>query len=158
LEAEELRYNSTEFKHNCPQYFWNSLYFRSGLYGEQLSRYFGIFSIDQFHIIKYEEFISNPIKYLQEIFHFLGVEQDFMPQLAVGKTEGKITSRYPGVQYFVKTKLYRLGLVRKVSMKLLHRINMKSIEPMSLKTRNLLLDRYSSDLRHLSNVTGIFWR
>jgi len=155
LEAEESRYTSANFKRNCPQYLYNSLYFRSGLYGEQLRRYFTMFSKKQFHIVKHEEFIADPVSHLNEIFHFLEVDQDFIPQFEVGRNEGKITSRYPGIHYYANTKLNRSGKVSKVSRRILGRLNMKNIKPISQKTRKLLLDKYSSDLHDLLDMTGI---
>ena len=155
LEAEELRYNSSRFMNNCPQYFYNSLYFRSGLYGEQLQRYFSIFSKQQFHIIKFEEFIADPGSHLHEVFRFLGVDQDFCPQLEVGQNDGKITSRFPGIQYYITTELKRFGRVREPLVRLLRRVNVTNVPPLSKKTKELLLDRYSSDLRHLFDITGI---
>jgi hypothetical protein len=155
LEAEESRYNSSIFMNNCPQYFYNFLYFRSGLYGEQLQRYFAIFAKHQFHIIKFEEFIADPINHLTKIFLFLGVDQDFSPQLKVIKNDSKVTSRFPGIQYYVKTKFRRSGRMRKACSSLLKRLNMKNIEPLLKETRELLLARYSSDLRNLFDMTGI---
>lgn len=155
LEAEESRYHSVRFKNSCSQYFYNYLYFRSGLYGEQLRRYYAIFSKRQFHIIKFEEFIADPVSHLKEIFLFLGVDQDFFPQLEVDKGGGKVTSRYPGVQYYVNTKVQRLRRVRKICLSVLESVNRIKIEPLSKKTKELLLDKYSSDLHYFFDMTGI---
>jgi len=155
LKAEESRYKSAYFKRHCPQYFFNSLYFRSGLYGKQLSRYFEIFSKDQFYIVKHEDFITDPVNHLKEIFRFLEIDQNFIPNLEVDRNEGSVTTRFPGIHYIVNTQLKWLGKVRKVSMKYLKKVNMQNIEPMSQKTRNSLLDKYSPDLDLLLDMTGI---
>jgi hypothetical protein len=155
LKAEDSRCNSATFKRNCQHYFYNFLYFRSGLYGGQLHRYFSIFPKQQFHIVKQEAFITDPINHLKKIFHFLEVDQDFTPQLEGGENRGKMTSRFPGIQYYANTQLNHLGMLRKVSLSLLERVNMKNIEPMSQETRKLLSDKYSSDLQHLLDMTGI---
>ena len=155
LEAEELRCSSANFKSNCPQYFYNSLYFRSGLYGEQLNRYFKLFSKHQFHIVKHEEFITDPISHVKEIFRFLEVDQNFISQLDESRNEGQVTSRFSGIQYFVRTKLDQCGMSGRVPMGLLKKVNMKNVEPISKETRKILLDRYSSDLNLLFDMTGI---
>ncbi|MEE9492317.1 MAG: sulfotransferase [Gammaproteobacteria bacterium] len=121
LEEEESRYNSASFRADCPQYFYNYLYFMSGLYGQQLQRYFSLFSKQQFHIVKFEEFIVDPANHLKEIFRFLDVDQGFSPQLAVDRNEGDAAT----------------------------------YEPLSIQTKELLLEAYSSDLHHLSDMTGI---
>ena len=156
LKAEEDRYHSSSFARKCPQYFYNSMYFRSGLYGEQLRRYFELFPQQQFHIVKFEDFVVDPAGLLREMFRFLGVDQDFSPQLNVGRNDGgKVTSRFPGVHFYIKTKLRRFKSVRRASMALLKTVNKRSIPPMSVETRKRLLDRYSSDLCHLFDMTGM---
>jgi len=154
LEAEELRFTSKKFIKNCPQYFYNFLYFRSGLYGKQLQNYFSMFPKQQFHIIKFEEFIADPNSHFNAIFQFLGVESDFTPQLDLHNA-GKMTTRCPKAQYFVRTKITRLRVVKRLLWSLLKRVNMTKIPPMTKETRELLLDRYAADLELLSDMTGI---
>ncbi|MCP5451463.1 MAG: sulfotransferase [Gammaproteobacteria bacterium] len=155
LKVEEYRYNSSAFKHNCPHYFYNSLYFKSGLYGEQLQRYFELFPKQQFYIVKYEGFINNPNNYLRHIFQFLGVSQNFCPEFNVDRNEGTKTSRFPGIHYYIYSKLRRHKLIRKISMALLKVVNKAEIKPLSLETRRSLMDSYSSDLQLLFDMTGI---
>ena len=154
LKKEELRYTSDKFLKKCPHYFYNYLYFRSGLYGNQLQNYFSIFPKDQFHIIKFEEFIADPISYLNGIFQFLGVNPRFFYQLEVCNT-GKVTARFPKVQYFVKSKAANSRIVWKILLYLLKRVNMIRIPPLQKETREFLMQRYSSDLQLLFNMTDI---
>jgi hypothetical protein len=155
LEAEESRFNSSRFMKTCPQYFYNYLYFRSGLYGEQLRHYFELFSSEQFHIIKFEDFVADSVGHSKDIYSFLGVDQDFSPQLEVNRNAGTITARFPGIQYLATTKLGRFGRTKNACLSLLQKVNMTNIAPLSEQTRASLLDRYSSDLHHLMDITGI---
>ena len=154
IDAEEKRYNSKEFRNNCPQYFYNFLYFRSGLYGEQVKRYFSIFSPEQFHIIKFEQFITNPIGHLKKIFQFLDISPDFIPNLKVYNA-GKMTARIPEIQYFSQIKVTRPVIIRKFFQSLLRRVNMVEIPPIKTETRELLLHRYNDDLKLLYEITKI---
>ncbi len=155
LEAEEGRYNSIQFMEQCPHYFYNSLYFRSGLYGDQLKRYFKIFSRDRFHIIKFEDFIVNRLKYTRDICRFLGIDSEFSPNLDAKTNSGNVTARYPGIQYYVTNKLNRFRRTRKQCLKLLEKVNVTNVLPLSRETRERLLERYSSDLQDLFDMTGI---
>jgi hypothetical protein len=59
LAAEEERVRSRAFKRNCPQYYYNFLYFRSGLYGEQIERYLSFFARHQFHFLTLNQLRSD---------------------------------------------------------------------------------------------------
>jgi hypothetical protein len=154
LEAEEFRYASKEFKKNCPQYFYNFLYFRSGLYGMQLNNYFSIFPKQQFHIIKFEDLITNPDNIFKGIFKFLGVNPGHSCQIDMHNA-GKITARFPKVQYYVNMKISRPRVVKKFFRSILKRVNMTEIPPLRKETRELLLDRYGADLQLLRDIAGI---
>jgi hypothetical protein len=155
LEAEESRYIANNFKENCPQYFYNYLYFRSSLYGEQLQRYFSLFSQNQFHILKYEDFIVDPINHLGDICQFLEIDQDFSPHLEVDKNAGRFTSRHPRIQYFLTVKLKKIRTARKIYSHLPKRLTMTNIKPLSEDTKNSFLERCSADLQYLYKMTGI---
>lgn len=58
------------------------LYQQVGLYYKQLYRYTSIFEAQQFKVYFYEELDRQPIKTLQNIFNFLEVSPDFVPNLA----------------------------------------------------------------------------
>lgn len=88
LDAEGERYQSDAFKQNAPHYFYNSMYFRSGLYGQQIKRYYDIFPEEQFLILKFDEFISRPRHHLKAIFKFLEVDKTFTVGLNVKKNQG----------------------------------------------------------------------
>lgn len=47
----------------------------AGLYGEQMERWLKYFPLEQFKIIKSEDFFENPQKIINEVFDFLGIER-----------------------------------------------------------------------------------
>ena len=83
LQAEEQRFSSPRFKENCGQHLYNFLYFRSGLYGEQLRRYFSLFNREQFHILAFESLVADPANTMRAILEFLNVLADFTPGVEV---------------------------------------------------------------------------
>jgi hypothetical protein len=51
----------------------SALYIELGMYYEQVKRYFDIFGREQVKVIVFEEFIQDPIRYINETLTFLGV-------------------------------------------------------------------------------------
>ncbi|QTL03685.1 sulfotransferase [Aquabacter sp. L1I39] len=74
LRLEDERFHSPDFMRNCRQYFWNFMYIRSSFYDEQLTRYLGLFTREQFLIMTLAELISRPQQKIAEIAAFLEVE------------------------------------------------------------------------------------
>ena len=70
-------------------------YVRTGLYYDQLKRYFDLFERDQLKIYLYEDLNSDPSGLSRDIFRFLGVNESFTPQAAArynasGRPKSKI--------------------------------------------------------------------
>jgi hypothetical protein len=61
---------------------WSWHYRRVGLYYHQLCRYFERFDRHQIRIYLYEDFQTDPLGLLQDIFRFLGVDESFTPDTA----------------------------------------------------------------------------
>jgi len=56
-----------------PQYFWNYMYFESGLYVNQVKRYIELFGGKSVLVLKFEALISSPKSVLQQICNFLNI-------------------------------------------------------------------------------------
>ena len=83
LDAEPKRKNDEAFKTNNGQYYYNFLYFESGLYHDQVKRYLDLFPRNQIHISIFEEFIKEPLQGVQHLFRFLEVDAGFAPRIEV---------------------------------------------------------------------------
>lgn len=159
LEIEEKRFNSKRFQKRCPHYFYNYLYFRSGLYAQQLQRYFSRFKMEQFHILSLEHLKINPLQTLKEIFRFLEVLEDFAPEIEM-HNRSRYTSRWPKWQYFLRAwagpGAQKLGL-RFLSHKCrkMRKKNYNEIPPMKEQTRKYLMDQYHEDMVTLYKLTQI---
>ena len=154
LEAEKWRNNSKEFKASCPHYFYNYLYFHSGLFGEQLDRYYSYFDKKQFHFLTLSQLKSNPLKELKKIYAFLEIDLDFIPEINLYNS-GHLTTRFPFAQYHwtntIKTRLKWNSLLDKM----FQRYNFKEKKPINIETREHLLIDYRKDIEKLESLTGI---
>jgi len=154
LELEEKRWRSERFRRTCPQYFYNFLYFRSGLYGQQIERYFSLFDKTQFHVLTLDELKSDPVGSLRGVLELLEVDPDFSPTLRV-HNEGARTALVPQLQYFFRSKVTRPRLLKRLGWSIVRRVNRMKIPPIRAETREALLRRYASDLERLAELTGI---
>ena len=68
-ESEPIRSNWS------PRWYYK----QRGFYYAQLKRYFDLFERNQIRVYLYEEFQTNSLNILQDIFRFLGVDDTFMP-------------------------------------------------------------------------------
>ena len=88
LEAEfNCRRNNPEFlsqfRKGGSTYYWDFMYFHSGLYHTQVKRYHDLFPKEQLSMIIFEDFIQNPLQMVQELYDFLGVDSNFSPEIKI---------------------------------------------------------------------------
>jgi Sulfotransferase domain len=74
VAAEDQRANDPQFKFRAPEYFMDYLYFRVGLYAEQIERYFALFPKEQIKIILLDELTKEPTRVYEDTCRFLGIE------------------------------------------------------------------------------------
>lgn len=75
--------------HNNPSYVEQSMYF------SQLSRWLKVFPLSQFHIIISEEMFRAPEITISQLYRFLGVDSEFLPQDLNSKVNVGSIPRYP---------------------------------------------------------------
>jgi hypothetical protein len=84
LKAEkETRFQNDWFIKNNGQYYYNFLYFNSGLYYEQVKRFYDTFGREQVLVFIFEEFAENTASAVKNAYSFLGVDPSFQPKLEV---------------------------------------------------------------------------
>lgn len=64
------------------------LYTEPGYYFADLQRYFNTFHAEQIRVYLYEEWKEEPVKLLQDLFHFIGVDEDFVPDMRIQHNVG----------------------------------------------------------------------
>ncbi len=158
LSAEEIRANSSDFINNCGHYIYNFLYFRSGLFGEQVQRYLSFFDKKQFIFVSLKGLQANPIKELIRIFRFLGVNESFVPDLTV-KNVGK-KPRFPLIHNLITNETFinfvkNNTILNAIAQSSVQRLLFSKLPPMKESTRKMLAEKYVDDLTLLKNLTGI---
>lgn len=103
LEREPVRLCDPAFRAQCPQFFPDYLYFTTGLYFEQVSRYIETFGRDRVKIYLFEEFIKEPLQVCQDVFRFLEVDDGFVPKIGL-HNEGRVPKSI-ALQYRLRAEL-----------------------------------------------------
>jgi hypothetical protein len=158
LAMEEVRVKDPVFKKKCPQYFYNYLYFRSGLYGEQLERYLEFYDKENFLFLLFDELKVNHIKVISKAYQFLGVDQDFIPEAEI-HNQKPFDIRFPRLNYILTTKLKSLEKINTGLYKNIKNISLglnrceKAV--MKENTKNNLLNKYEDDMKKLEKISGM---
>ena len=80
LDAEDERAGAAAFRERCTTVHYSSfLYFRAGLYHDQVKRYLDLFGRRQVRVYLFEEFVRDPGAVCRDAFDFLGVNPSFLP-------------------------------------------------------------------------------
>jgi hypothetical protein len=136
-------------------------YKHRGFYYAQLKRYFDLFDPSQIRVCLYEDFDSDPVGVLQDIFQFLGVEKTFIPDTSIRHNVSR-TVRIPRSK-----KLHALLTTPnaiKVAFRLLipgkrrqlirnNLMNWNLVKPPLLpEVRNRLIGEYREDILRLQDL------
>lgn len=161
IEVEEARYNSPNFRNKCNSgnlvkytFVYNYMYFRSGLYAEQIERYLSYFDRSQFKVINFSDFAEKPYETVADLYKFLLVDNDFIPNLSI-RNKGSCTTRIPVLQHIIETRLgwlpktIRRPIKHIISTK--NSINIQKIDP---GTRDKLMRRFDDDQNNLLKLVG----
>jgi hypothetical protein len=135
----------------------DSHHVREGFYYNQLKRYFDIFPKEQIKICLFEEFKEDPAGAVQDLFKFLGVDTNCVPDTSIRHNPGSIPrSRllnrlfyHPALISMAKTLLPESvqGLVKRVSQ-----TNLKSPPEFPADLRAELLQLYRTDILKLQDL------
>jgi hypothetical protein len=83
------------------QNWWVFLRYREqSFYYSSLKEYFAHFRREQFRIYLYEEWCSRSLEVLRDIFRFLGVDENFVPDMSVRHNQG-MHNRSPALHHFL---------------------------------------------------------
>ena len=162
LRLEEKRWQSSTFRRNNPQYFWNYMYFRSGCYAPQVQRYLDVFGKENVRILLFEDFINDAHVYCSEVFSFLGVDPTFQPNTAV-HNPSKYTP-FPPLQVFlrrltsvgvrIRNRLLKQRLTSKERRDFMLKLGQLKRKPPKIEasTYRSLMARYETDITKLETL------
>jgi hypothetical protein len=161
LEAERGRIADHYFRWKCPEHFYNYLYFSSGLYCDQIARYFDTFDRDSVRVLLFEEVSKQPAAVFRELCEFLEVDPkvsvDLRPQNASG-WPWSVCAQY-GARRLMQAQRFHPGLSKLGSRQLLKKLmdrNLATGKPPTFAstTRERLKTAYREDVARLSELLG----
>ena len=139
---------------------WSSgwQYSKVGFYADHVTRYLGVFPKEQILITIYDDFVADPTAFMKDIFRFLGVSDDVVPNMNVrynvaGESKSRLvnfllTSRHPLRQ------MLRDSLPQKLRYHLTTRLRQKYLAKpaMPADCRERLRSLYRDDLARLQTL------
>lgn len=138
-----------------PEYYWNYMYLESGLYYEQVKRYFELFNSEKIKVIIFEDMVKDIQKTYQELSSFLGIEYQ---EINI-EQENESQSVYLSLLSFFGRKVtnrvnryFKFGK-KKTRDYLIYKLQ-KKVKPKKLnkKTREKLLRYYAEDIQKLEKL------
>lgn len=162
---EALDKEAERYKNRNNLFYWPGvMYFRSGLYFEQVKRYLDTFGKENVKILIFEEFIEQPAEWTKAVYQFLGVDPTFTPQFVQNNAAHQ--PKNPGLYNFLTTppsfmiRFYNSlpkaikNLVYNFLSKL-HRSNRKPIQNkqgINPETYRTLMEKYLPDIKKLEDL------
>lgn len=130
-----------------------------GFYGQQLKKYLKYFPLEMFHIIHFEEINSQPLKTIQKVYDFLGVDFDFEPPLLHAKWTP--ASNVPEKTGELKVKILYTSSFARISRRVLKRIGFKNVKkfnvvslpPIDSDVKKRFTRFYDDDIKLLMDLT-----
>jgi hypothetical protein len=158
LDAEVRRKNDPDFKKNCYGWHANYYYYQRGLYFQQVRRYIDTFGKDNVKIILFDELADDPVREVQQVFRFLGVDDTFVPVIKVHNPAGGILNIprfWEDTGLFLKTFqfVFSKNLIKKIPH-LVRNVNRKPLLPINPLTEKKMRENYDDDIRRLEQLTG----
>lgn len=134
-------------------------YKQKGFYYGQMKRYFDLFEAEQIKVCIYENFKENQISVLQDIFRFLGVDENFVPDnskkhndslIPRSRVYNKIMLRSNPADYL--DLMLPEKLKNKIKNKLIN-INLSNKKPsLPVGVRQKFVEEYREDILKLQDL------
>ncbi len=145
-------------------------YLEYGLYYKYLKVYFDIFPHENIKIIFFEDIAKNPLQVIEELYNFLDVNSDYIPETLFKKENVKGNSRFPRLnellmrtKYLLRKKdlsfIIKLVNFLKISDVATHIINLREkdndFDFIERPNRDKYLSFFLSDTVKLENLLSI---
>ena len=157
LELESSRIRDPAFPKICSEFHHSYYYFATGLYTEQVRRFFETFGRDNVRVYIFEEFTADPCATCRDIFEFLDVDPEFEPKIAI-HNEARLPS-HPRLQFWLRNRArrYLFFLPSPFRRKLLDSLmalntNRGSTPRREREVEARLLERYRDDIHELEQI------
>ncbi len=139
-------------------------YIEKGLYAKQVKRYLQYFKQEQLHIIVLDDFKKNPTTTIQRLYHFLGVNDAFIPPNLTEKSNAAKAIKSPFISklmgwfsaVMVALKLSAvLGYLKDLGLKKwVMKLNTSKVEhpPMTAEDKAFLQLQFLDDIQELEQL------
>ena len=153
--AEALQEEPIRIAHNWAP-LWH--YKEKGYYYRQLKRYFDRFSRDNIKIYLFEDLLEDSQSVVKNIFQFLDVEENFIPDMTKQNISGVPKNRFIH-SLFTRDNLVKTALKplfphqkRKQIRSTITEYNMRDKPRLSMEVREDLIDIYRADILQLQDL------
>jgi hypothetical protein len=128
------------------EWFWH--YIQLGYYGAQLERYYQTFDRSQIKVYLYEDLRDKPLDLLQDIFKFLGVDEQFTPDMSIRPNKSGMPKNKFFHYFLTKPNPVKTILKPLFSDRLRQKIQHKNLTTPQIndRTRQALTDLYREDI------------
>ncbi len=140
------------------EFIWH--YKRAGFYTDQVERFLKRFSREQVRFYLYDDFLVDPVRFLSNIFEFLGIDTRFVVDTslrpnATGVPKNRLLGRLL-VQPNLLRSTTKLFMPKQLRYNVSQRINQRLLAKPSLikETRKSLLSHYQGDTVALQDLIG----
>lgn len=113
LDLERIRIDKQIPNWFEPEYYWNYMYFQSGLYYKQVRRYKEYFN-ENVMIIKFELFKQDPLSVCADVCRFLGIKSDIIHASAYNASRRVIS---PRIQFTLRNIINDLSENKEIILK-----------------------------------------
>ncbi len=146
-------------KRNDEKWWWGFQYLDVGFYYNQVSAYLHAFDRGNVRIYLYEDFKKNAITVIKNIFEFLEVNNDFIPEVDTKHNVSNIYKYKSLNQFFTSYDQYVKKLLRPLLLKVLGKerttalvtyFNQKNILKVDPNTKKEILKIYKDDILKLA--------
>jgi len=145
---------SEDFSSVLKGYCVSNLYVESGLYYEQVKRFFDCFPKDNVMIIKYDDFLADPKSVVAGLFEFIGVDAEFVDTSI--KSNVSVISRFPKLKKIAKNMGVGSLLGESIKNRILSGTASRKVFRLCPKERSALYEKYfSRDVELLGQLTGL---
>ncbi len=143
-----------------PEYYWNYMYFKSGLYYAQVKRYLDLFG-DNVFIVKFDDFLMSPRNTYLNICNFLSITPHYVEIKRQNKSKrvyhpilSFLLRKTTNIQVRIRRHILKEAIHSKKSRDVLTSLGIRFHKPKAMlpQTRNLLTDKFSQDILNLSSL------
>lgn len=171
--ARERREPSADFADSLDQQsiWWkrNDLV-QEGFYHTHLSRYYAQFDESQIRVYLYEDLRKEPLKVIQDIYQFIGVDANFEPDLSAeynvsGRIKNPFYDKLIGQNSVIKAGIKKVSpalsktIIKSERLKkYVNRLRKSNLEkqPLSIALRNQLIDKvYRNEILGLESLLNV---